>query len=75
MKWVTKLRQSVYDEAVQPCRSIDGYNANTLYLWALLYDMPTGWYTRRREETEFHPDSAHQYISLFGIISTFGINE
>ena len=27
-------------------------------------DMSTGWYMRRREETEFHPHSAHQYIHM-----------
>ena len=39
---ITKIR----DE--ETCRSIVGYDANALYLWALMQDMPTGWYTRRR---------------------------
>ena len=28
------------------------------YLWSLMQDMPTGWYTRRREENDFRPESA-----------------
>ena len=44
-KDVTKIRGG------ETCRSIVGYDANALYLWALMQDMPTGWYTRRREES------------------------
>ena len=43
-KNVTKIR------AGEMCRSVVGYDANALYLWALMQDMPCGWYTRRREE-------------------------
>ena len=46
----------------ETCRSIAGYDANALYLWALMQDMPTGWYTRRREEKQFRPQKAQ----LFG---------
>ena len=45
----------------ETCRSIVGYDANALYLWALMQDMPTGWYTRRRAETGFRPDVAQPY--------------
>ena len=45
----------------EPCRSIVGYDANALYLWALMQDMPTGWYTRRREENKFRPQPAQPY--------------
>ena len=45
----------------EPCRSIVGYDANALYLWALMQDMPTGWYTRRREENGFRPQQAQPY--------------
>ena len=41
-KDVTKIRGE------DTCRSIVGYDANALYVWALMQDMPTGWYTRRR---------------------------
>ena len=57
-KGVTTLRQNEYGEAARPCRSIVGYDANALYLWSLMQDMPMGWYTRRREENDFRPESA-----------------
>ena len=45
----------------EPCRSIVGYDANALYLWAIMQDMPTGWYTRRREENKSRPQQAQPY--------------
>ena len=35
-----------------------GYNANALYLWAIMQNMPTGSFTRRREETGFKRESS-----------------
>ena len=52
---VTKIRGG------EPCRSIVGYDANALYLWALMQKMPTGWYTRRRAENQFRPQPAQPY--------------
>ena len=48
------------------CENIVGYNANAalygvvmqLYLWAIMQDMPTGSYSRRREETNFKRESS-----------------
>ena len=45
----------------ETCRSIVGYDANALYLWAIMQDMPTGWYTRRREENKLRPQQAQPY--------------
>ena len=45
----------------EPCRSIVGYDANALYLWAIVQGMPTGWYTRRREENKFRPQQAQPF--------------
>ena len=45
----------------EPCRSIVCYDANALYLWAIMQDMPTGWYTRRREENKFRPQQTQPY--------------
>ena len=53
---VTKIRGGG-----ETCRSIVGYDANALYLWAIMQDMPTGWYTRRREENKFRPQQAQPY--------------
>ena len=60
-KGVTTPRHNEYGEAARPCRSIVGYDANALYLWSLMQDMPMGWYTRRREENDFRPESAQLY--------------
>ena len=55
-KGVTRIRGGE-----ELCRAIVGYDANALYLWALMQDMPTGWYTRRREENGFRPQQAQPY--------------
>ena len=55
-KDVTKIRGGG-----ETCRLIVGYDANALYLWALMQDMPTGWYVRRREENGFRPQQAQPY--------------
>ena len=55
-KDVTKIRGGG-----ETCRSIVGYDANALYLWALMQDMPTGWYVRRRAENKFRPQQAQPY--------------
>ena len=55
-KDVTKIRGGG-----KTCRSIVGYDANDLYLWALMQDMPTGWYVRRRAENGFRPQRAQPY--------------
>ena len=60
----TKIREKEYGEAARPCRSIVGYDANALYLWSLVQDMSMGWYTRRREEKDFRPNSAQLHGHL-----------
>ena len=54
-KDVTKIRGG------KACRTVVGYDANALYLWAIMQDMPTGWYMRRREENQFRPQAAQPY--------------
>ena len=54
-KDITKIRGE------ETCRSIVGYDANALYLWALMQDMPTGWYTRHREERQLRPQQAQPF--------------
>ena len=48
----------------ETCRSLVGYDANALCLWALMQDMPTGWYTRRREEKQFRPQQAQPFRQM-----------
>ena len=55
-KDVTKIRGGG-----ETCHAIVGYDANALYLWALMQDMPTGWYVRRRKENGFRPQQAQPY--------------
>ena len=39
-------------------KKIVGYDANALYLWALMQNVPTGSYTRRMAENELKPKSS-----------------
>ncbi len=55
-KGKTHIRQREMQEKgkeAKLCENIVGYDANALYLWAIMQDMPTGSYTRRREENNF----------------------
>ena len=37
----------------KPCKKVVGYDANALYLWAIMQNMPAGQYSRRLEEDGF----------------------
>ncbi|MES9906421.1 MAG: hypothetical protein ABW168_27535 [Sedimenticola sp.] len=41
----------------RPCRSIVGYDANSLYLSAICHEMPVGRYVRRAERRGFKPNT------------------
>ena len=41
----TKIREAEKGQAAKLCKKIVGYDANALYLWALMQNMPTGSYT------------------------------
>ena len=51
----TKIREAEKGQAAKLCEKIVGYDANALYLWALMQNMPIGSYTRRMAENEFKP--------------------
>ena len=51
----TKIRETERGQAAKLCQKIVGYDANALYLWAVMQNMPTGSYTRRLAENEFKP--------------------
>ncbi|KAI0239742.1 CUB and sushi domain-containing protein 3 [Lamellibrachia satsuma] len=55
------MRQRNYGDSARSCRSIVVYDANAKSPWALMLDMPTGWYTRRREVTCFQQEPVHRY--------------
>ena len=54
----TKIREAEEGEAAKPCEKIVGYDANALYLWALMQNMPTRSYKRRLVDNEFKPKSS-----------------
>ena len=45
------------------CAKVQGYDANALYLWGMKQKMPTGYPTRRREETGFKKERKHFSIT------------
>ena len=51
----TKIRRSDYGDDAKTCESCVGFDANALYLWAIMQPMPTGAYTRRQSATGFRP--------------------
>ena len=53
-----KIREAEKGQDAKSCEKIVGYDANALYLWALIQNMPTGSYTRRMAENEFKPKSS-----------------
>ncbi|XP_066278985.1 uncharacterized protein [Branchiostoma lanceolatum] len=55
-KGVTCIRErEMKEDGREPktCQKVIGYDANALYLWSLMQDMPTGCYIRRRAEEGF----------------------
>ena len=47
------------------CKSIQGYDANALYLWAISQEMPTGFYVRRFRDQNFKPEKPCKYLDQF----------
>ena len=60
--WRTKIREHYFGNLAKPCQSIIGYDANALYLWCLMQDMPTGFYVRRKACNQFKP----YYVDKWG---------
>lgn len=56
----TKMREAERGQAATLCQKIVGYEANALYLRAIMQDMATGSYTRRLAENEFKPKGSIQ---------------
>ena len=46
----TLLRTNKDNMEKKMCKGVTGYDANSLYLWALQQDMPTGWFWRWTQE-------------------------
>ena len=54
----TKIRENELGVKAKLCENVVGYDANALYLWAIMQYMPTGAFTRRRESNEFKKESS-----------------
>ena len=59
-KDVTTIRPTDYEEP-KTCKKIIGYDANALYLWCIMQEMPTGHFVRRKSETQFRRDTPRRY--------------
>ena len=71
-KGKTKIREAEYKDKAEMCEAVIGFDANALYLSAMMEDMPTGWYVRRKNQlqpgqnaeecnTNFKPETSHKY--------------
>ena len=60
----TKIRQHVYGMGAQDCQYVVGYDANALYLWSMMQDMPTGSPIRRFADNNFLPKLSDKYGRL-----------
>jgi hypothetical protein len=57
---VTTNRPRDYEEP-KACKKIIGYDANALYLWSIIQEMPTGHFIRRKNENQFRRDTPRRY--------------
>ena len=60
-KDVTKIREADYGEEAKTCHNVLGCDANALYLWSMMQEMPTGSPIRRRSENGFRPEFVDKY--------------
>ncbi|GFN84136.1 hypothetical protein PoB_001064200 [Plakobranchus ocellatus] len=54
-----KDKTFIRNNASKSCRTICGYDANALYLSAIIRDMPTGFPTNRRAANQFKAERRH----------------
>ena len=43
------------------CKSVKGFDANALYLRAIMQNMPTGFFVRYREIDQYRPETPHKF--------------
>ena len=61
---VTKLRELEYDHEAKICKSIQGNDADALYLWEIMQDTPTSYFSQYKETNNFKPVVSHKYGHL-----------
>ena len=57
---VTTIRPTDFEEP-KTYKKIIGYDANALYLWSIMQEMPTGHFVRRKSENQFRRDTTRRY--------------
>ena len=60
-KDVTKIRETDYKNEAKTCQNVLGCDANALYLWSMMQEMPTGSPIRRKSDNEFRPEFVDKY--------------
>jgi len=61
---ITKICEFEYGSEAKVCQSILGKDANALYLWAIMQEMPTSYFILYKESNNFKPVSSHKYGHL-----------
>ncbi|ELU17621.1 hypothetical protein CAPTEDRAFT_207935 [Capitella teleta] len=61
---VTKIRENSLKENAKMTQTISGYDANALYLWALMQEIPTGYYAVRRASNNFRRETLMYYSTV-----------
>ena len=65
----TRIRSHEIEDA-ELCQSCLGYDANSLYLYAIQQQNPTGYFTHYRQENGYKPDPCSRYgLSAFQYLS------
>ena len=57
----TKIREVEFAENAKMCGGVVGFDVTALYLGCIMMPMPTGFYTRRREENRFLAEPSNKY--------------
>jgi len=60
-KDVTFIRQDTNDQDSLPCKKILGYDANALYLSAIMQELPAKHYIRYKEGDNYKPHPCQKY--------------
>ena len=55
---ITNITQSKLGKAARSCEAIVGYDANALFLWSIMQEMPTEAYMRRSYDSNFRPKNS-----------------
>ena len=58
---ITKIKPEYFGELAKTTKSCIGYDATSLYLSCLMKDMPTGFFIRRRCESNFVIEKSYKY--------------